>query len=206
MEVFPIFSIGIGVHQCLENIDQARALFNENKSLFTPTVNYDQTRNLNYKTTLANYRSAKKIGDYKKSKNLTAIQELILEKSKKFYEICGYDVEKYNLTIQSLWFNEMTSDSSIRGHYHYGFQISGCMYVDMPENSNKIMFTNPTVNMTHSDIGVKTYTQFNAHTWEFSPNPGDMYLWRSDLVHEVLPFKFDGVRRCLAFDILVEEK
>jgi uncharacterized protein (TIGR02466 family) len=100
----------------------------------------------------------------------------------------------------------MKSETEHPRHVHYGFQISGCFYVDVPKNSGGIMFSNPESLMPFGSSRVQTYTMFNSATWRMNPEEGDMYFWRSDLRHQVLSESFIGVRRSIAFDISVIDR
>jgi len=202
MEMFPIFAIGLGVENSPEGLPFARKMFEENKKLFNPVTNVPE-----HTTTLIGYKRKNSVAEHKNTLNLQNIKKLIHENALNFFVGCGYDITNYDLEIANLWLNEMQqSDAENIRHIHYGHQISGCYYVDMPKNTGGIVFTNNDLNIAFGSTNVATYTIFNSKTWQINPREGDMFFWKSDLPHQVSNGKYDGVRRTIAFDLNVIEK
>jgi hypothetical protein len=52
----------------------------------------------------------------------------------------------------------MEKHSAHKPHYHYGANISGCFYVDIPDNTSKIVFSHNFLSLDTLNIfGVKDY-------------------------------------------------
>jgi len=201
MSTFPIFAIALGVEKVSEGLAPARKLFVENKKLLKSLPDND-----GHATTLVGYNRNNFFVEHKNTVNLKAVKNLIYKHGLKFFEDCGYDVVKNDIAVSNIWLNEMKSKAEHPRHLHYGFQISGCFYVDVPKNSGDIMFSNADTLMPFGSASVQTYTVFNSTTWRMTPEEGDMYFWRSDLRHQVLGESFIGVRRSIAFDISVIDR
>jgi uncharacterized protein (TIGR02466 family) len=195
-----MFAIGIGVEKVFEGITPARKMFAENKKLFSPSTSKGHT------TTLQKYGGNKSSTEHKNTASLKTIKDLIHIHGLTFLKDCGYDIINNDVEVTNIWLNEMESEAEHPQHTHYGSQVSGCFYVDVPKNSGGIMFSNPDSLMIFGLSNTQTYTIFNSATWLMNPEEGDMYFWRSDLRHQVLRTSFVGVRRSIAFDISVSRK
>ena len=196
-----MFAIGLGVQNSPEGLPFARKMFTENKKMLKSVSNTP-----GHLTTLGGYKRNTTIVTHKDTTNLRNIKKLIYTNAFNFFAGCGYDTTKYDLEVVNLWLNEMRSGCEHKRHIHYGYQISGCYYVDVPKDAGDILFTNNDVNIAFGMVDSKTYTMFNSATWRMTPEEGDMYFWRSDLPHQVLNNKFNGIRRSIAFDINVLDK
>jgi uncharacterized protein (TIGR02466 family) len=199
VDIFPVFAVALGVEKVSEGLAPARKMFVENKKLLKPLPNED-----NFATTLVGYNRNNFSNEHKNTASLKTVKSLIYKHGLKFFEDCGYDIVRHDIEVSNIWLNEMKSETEHPRHLHYGFQISGCFYVDVPENSGNIMFSN----LDHllpfgASSSIKNYTIFNSLSWSLNPEEGDMYFWRSDLPHQVLSKSFIGVRRSIAFDISV---
>jgi uncharacterized protein (TIGR02466 family) len=201
MNIFPIFATGLGVEKAPEGLPFARKVFAENKNLIKP-LPYSP----NYATTLRGYKRNNIKIDHKNTSNLEKLKKTIYEHAFKFFVGCGYDGDANDLEVVNIWLNEIKSGAPSTLHAHYGYQISGCFYVDVPKDASGIMFTNTNINLPFGDVSCKAYTIFNSASWEINPQEGDMYFWRSDLGHYVAEGNFTGIRRSIAFDINVIAK
>jgi uncharacterized protein (TIGR02466 family) len=202
MKLEPMFVVDIGTDKDVESLDTARKIFKENKNLFSST-----TERQNFSTTLNTYYSEKaNIPNYKNSADIKKLKKSIKQKSNSYLELCGYDTDKFCLKVINIWLNEMHSASKHDPHSHYGPNISGCYYVDIPKNCGPIIFTTPLQINTCAAAAIKDYTFFNSCAWRFFPEEGDMYFWKSNLIHEVPFSKFEGIRRSIAFDVVITPK
>jgi uncharacterized protein (TIGR02466 family) len=195
MQINPIFSINIGTDSLAEHLPIARELFADNKDNFKYI-----TTGTNTKTTLENYYVD--TVKHRKDKKFNIIQNDILAKAKEYAASLGYATDTFKFNIKNIWLNEMTTNSCHNLHYHYGAHISGCFYVDIPKDSGNIVFSHTCLSVdTLEMLGVQQYTPANSVTWKFEPKEGDIFFWKSTLQHEVPLSKFNGIRRCIAFDI-----
>jgi hypothetical protein len=201
MDIFPIFSVGLGLEKAPEGVSFAKELFKENKDILK-----GRSSEPNHLTTLFGYKRNTVIVNHKETDNLKKFKELVYRNAFKFFSQCGYDTIENDIEVTNLWLNEMKPGGNHKKHSHYGYQISGCFYVDVPKNAGDIVFTSHEDNKPLGATSVREYTVYNSTTWRISPEAGDMYFWRSDLEHQVLDGKFAGVRRSIAFDISVIDR
>lgn len=201
MNLIPMFAVGLGIEKVPDGLPFARKIFVENKNLL-----HEVLGSPNHFTTLMGYKRNTVITNHKNTENLEKLKYLFYTNAYKFFCACGYDIDKYDLEVVNLWLNEMKAGGKANRHIHYGYQISGCYYVDMPKGSENIMFFNGYDNPAFGTVDSKAYTMFNSGSWHMNPEEGDMYFWRSDIEHQVVNNKFEGIRRTIAFDINVIDR
>ena len=199
MQIHPIFSLTIGNASLEEHLPLARELFVENKNNFKQSTSHQ-----NMVTTLGPYTSGEV--SHKESEKLEILKKAILNKAIEYVDTLGYKTSNRKISVSNIWFNEMKSESVHKPHYHYGANLSGCFYVDMPKDCGSITYTHNflSVDPLHM-VEVKEYNPANSEAWSFSPSEGDVYFWKATLQHEVQSAKFDGVRRCISFDVQITE-
>jgi uncharacterized protein (TIGR02466 family) len=202
MELHAIFITSIGIVNETNSLKLAQKIFVDNKDILTTSLNSP-----NFKTTIMEHHcESAVIKKYVNDENINQLKEIIAKNAFTYLQGTGYDEEKFDLKVPNLWLNEMQSESYSQAHSHYGYNLSGTYYVEMPENSGSIFFTNPVITNTCPNNFIKNYTAFNSGKWEIKPKEGDMIFWKSDLVHSVPPVKFEGVRKSIAFDVLITPK
>jgi uncharacterized protein (TIGR02466 family) len=202
MELHALFATGIGIANETNSLELAKKIFTDNKNIFTPSAVSE-----NFNTTLVAYYVEKAdTNKYLNENDVDQLKQVIKYNAFKFLEISGYDVNKFDLKVANFWLNEMQSESVSKHHIHYGSSLSGTYYVELPQNSEIILFRNPVELNTCTGAPALNNTPFNS--WEFMLNPkeGDMVFWKSDLVHSVPAMKFDGIRKSIAFDIVITPK
>jgi uncharacterized protein (TIGR02466 family) len=198
MQINAIFTIGVGVDKLLECVKPARKVFAKNENGFITSILCP-----NMRTSLKSFDMPPDV-THKESAELDKIKDAIKIKALDFLKTCGYKTEQYKCELSNIWLNEMHSHSYHKAHYHYGPNISGCFYVDVPKDSGPIVFSHSALNVdTLNIIEIDNYNQLNSSTWSFIPEEGDVYFWKSDLLHEVPQTNFEGIRRSIAFDISI---
>ena len=199
MEVTPIFSVGVGKTQELDLLSVARQLFADNKEILQPGEH-------GLTTTLRRYNSLQDCATLHNQEAVNTLKSTIKNNAIKFYEELGFDVEQLEFDVTNLWLNEMCSSSAHPIHTHYGFQLSGCFYVDVPQSSNVIKFYTPLKGLERGNNPEKQLNQYNAQFFLSRVNEGDMLFWESLLSHEVPALEFQGVRRSIAYDVKISRK
>jgi uncharacterized protein (TIGR02466 family) len=110
----------------------------------------------------------------------------------------------YRISIENLWINEMPAKTNHPMHNHYGYSYSGCFYVSCPGTSGKVMFHSLADDIgTQKTYKVKEYTPANSPNWWLPVEAGSIAIWPSYLKHSVPSEEFEGVRRSIAFDIIL---
>lgn len=200
MEIRPIFSVGVGIVDASSYLPIAREMFAMNKDIL---INHPQTEG--FKTSLKSYFSCSgaEVRRHKPTQNAQMLVEFIKEKAIEYLEESGYDIDKYKVEVDKIWLNEMDSRGCQDAHPHYGATVSGCFYVDIPYGSGRIDYENPLQPHPLSCVGKKEETQYNAYGWYLTPYEGAMLFWGSNIVHNVPKLEYTGLRRTLAFDIVI---
>ena len=111
------------------------------------------------------------------------------------------DVKKINL--KNLWVVRQFKNEYNPIHFHSG-NISGVGYLKIPKNitkSRKRLKTNGTIDFIH---GSKSF--LNNSLFNHNPKVGDLILFPNYLMHTAYPFKRDGERRSISFNIDIDKK
>ena len=199
MQTTPIFSVGIGKVNEPSLLNTARILFKENQHIIKQSEG-------GLSTTLQRYNSTSDCIVLNNQEAVEEIKEVIKKNAALFYSDIGFDISNLEFTVVNLWLNEMVSGSVHKPHSHYGFQLSGCFYVDVPDGSNLIKLYTPLQKKEHGDNPAKEFNQYNAEFYATQPKEGDMFFWESIMVHEVPQLKYEGVRRSIAYDLSISKK
>jgi uncharacterized protein (TIGR02466 family) len=205
MSINIIFATGIGKGDYPDLATKANSLFVDK--------NLKKDHTGSFKTSLERYNGTGKPQAFegytqKERKVIDEIKEAVLEEAEKFFEECGYTYDKglSKLVVTGLWLNEMESNAEHKSHQHYGSLLSGCFYVNVPQDSGGIRFTGPLSRIDKATPEITNYTVFNSHSWTITPEKGNMLLWESYLIHQVVDTQFIGKRRSIAFDVSLEHK
>lgn len=200
-----LFIQGVGRVDGSAFLKYARKLFKEYKNELTFTRNGSENspESSRFKTTLREYADAHGCVEIITREDAKELKVFLENNAKAYLESLGYDIQKYNVAVERLWLNEMERNQFHIDHAHVGKFISGCFYVDMPKDCPGITYTGYSSRFDRMMIDVKEYTPFNSATWKLEPIEGDVFFWESYLTHGVSASEFNGVRRSIAFDIML---
>ena len=198
----PIFAIGVGITEGQEHLEYARSLFVAHKDKLTSVPESN-----GFDTTLEDYvgEDTSKVEFAAEVKD-TAFGKFILSSALDYLKAQGFDIDKHEYELKNLWLNEMVSGSSHRVHSHSGYNVSGCFYVDVPDNASKISFEGFLNRFDKKFLPIQEYTFFNSDTWTLAMAEGQLGCWNSYLRHFVPEQKFEGIRRSIAFDVSATRK
>jgi len=102
------------------------------------------------------------------------------------------------------WINCSPANSHNTAHVHPGFEISGVFYIAVPPESGLIVFRDPRPQSEMSLLSNKASKVFSALSPRvpLSPEPGDLILFPSWLMHQVEPGSGQqGLRISMALNI-----
>jgi uncharacterized protein (TIGR02466 family) len=165
-------------------------------------VDLKEVPNYLYLSSLRKYVGTK----HEEVPNSEPLKNFIIDCAKEFFTALGGSVDDYEFKVAGIWLNEMKSGTSHGQHNHWAHALSGTFYVDMPPNTSGITFVTPLNVINRFKMNVKEYTTFNSESMTMQPAIGDLLMWESHLRHEVPPAEYEGVRRCIGFDIDLMEK
>ena len=202
MRVFPIFSVGLGVANMSEHLPLARKIFAENRHTL---VEGDRTVT-NFVKQNANKHVVK--DNYTNPEDVDKLKLAIVRWGTEYLKKIGFHMDFYSYEVRNLWLNEYArSDACQFVHNHYGYMISGTYYVDTPEGSAPVVFTNPMYqfNAAFPADEIREYDVFNSDFWKVVPIEGEVVFWNSNLLHEVPEGSNKDPRRSISFDITVDK-
>ena len=109
--------------------------------------------------------------------------------------------------VPDMWCNINGNGDINNVHSHPGCHYSGCYYVKIPEmkdniDSGSLVFVDPRV---HQNF-LKGNDMYCMSTYRITPEEGDILIFRSDMLHYVLPNKSDEDRISIAFNITLQHK
>jgi uncharacterized protein (TIGR02466 family) len=201
LELQTPFIASIGVFDVTEHLPYLRKLFVDRADNLLP-VKADQVKE-KFKTTMTVYKPLGGNNILDNSEEANKIRNAIGAAATEYANSCGNAGNNYMPTVVNFWLNEMESGQIHRFHSHPGMHFSGCIYVDMPENTSSIMFKSFKDRFDYMSLDVEKYTPFNARSWAFSPTEGQLYIWESWLQHGVEAAEYAGMRRSIAFDVVM---
>lgn len=162
-----------------ENVELAQKMlpiakeFLQNESLLTYEWGYKNTYN------------SKKMGDDENREKIKPFLDYVKEKSIEYLESNDYDHKKINFKNIQVFVSEMFENDSHDQHTHPNCILSGLMYLQVPENSSKILFLDPRPYKSIIELPKKKESYLNSHSIWFDPKPGLFLMWESWLPHAV---------------------
>jgi len=105
--------------------------------------------------------------------------------------------------ISAAWVNFNDSRSAFQYHHVHQDTFSGVFYLKVPEESGKLVITNPGLNpIWQGAMLTDQKNKFNADNIRIDPVEGQIYLWPSYLSHGVEPNNHDDERISISFDVI----
>lgn len=198
LEIRNPFCIAVGVSSMAEYLPYMRGVFEQ--------AEWNNKAD-GHKSTLSSYDvfvfNHPKFGTDEKAEEF---KNVILNRCVDYLNFLDIDCFGKELVLKNLWLNEMESGISHQRHNHYGSLFSGCIYVDLPVNSSGITLYNPSDRYDRIPTYYNNYNSANSGSWTYYPKEGDIFVWESYLEHSVEKSYFEGVRRSIAFDLLLKDK
>ena len=142
--------------------------------------------------------------------NRTSANSYIFENEilKEIKQLCEIEINKYfqevyqpcndvSLYITQSWINFTDHKQSHHQHTHANSFISGCLYLDVDKETDKITFHKPS-----SQLGVETknYNIYNSNSWWLNVENKQLLMFPSNLAHSVEPTKSEKTRISIAFN------
>ena len=102
--------------------------------------------------------------------------------------------------ITQSWINYMEPNQFHPRHFHYNSYVSGVFYIAAQKEVDSITFCNPHADETIK-LNVTKYNPFNSSTCLFPVETGNIFLFRSFLMHGVDKKKGTNTRISLSFNV-----
>jgi uncharacterized protein (TIGR02466 family) len=198
MQFLKLFPTPVVMVDASEIMKSAEKFFN--KSILTRRSENSSS----LKTSLVLWSGGSSYTKQEKDTDTSVIKKFIIQKVEDYLNYAGYDLSFTKLKVQNIWANEMVSGSEQTTHNHVGCVMSGCLYLEAPTVGGEIKFHNPSLRFDRVNLPIKEYTELNSEIWGLQPKQGQMFIWHSHLQHSVPESIFEGVRKSIAFDVVVE--
>jgi uncharacterized protein (TIGR02466 family) len=135
-----------------------------------------------------------------------ALLNYINRAAREYIQLLGYDYKCYIEITSWLQFNQ--PNSYFVRHDHYGAFISGCVYLQIPENSGNILYHNPLetrrVSNTFFEKIKAEENDYNFSHITYTPVVGEMIIFESWLQHTVQQNMSNENRISIGFNIVGE--
>ena len=98
----------------------------------------------------------------------------------------GYDMSRFHLSFSEMWTQEHHKQSSMEQHVHgFGAQIVGFYFLEVPENSSRVVFHDPRASKVMIDLPQKDISQATVASQmiHFEPRVGMAIFSNSWLPH-----------------------
>lgn len=97
----------------------------------------------------------------------------------------GINLEKpKELEIVNLWFNVNPYGGYQGKHHHAMNLLGGTYYINTPEDSGKIIFSNPNP-FSYLKNQEPVINHLTSSDFRFNPEPGDLLIWPGWMDHEI---------------------
>ena len=137
----------------------------------------------------------------------TKLQKIIISQVKLYQQVLntyyGFDKNK-NLIVKDAWVNYMQKGDFNPLHQHNECDFSGVLYLDVPEEIEKEASDSVASGVKPGQIEFMTGPRVpNQITSYFvTPKNGLLYIFPSNLLHMVCPFKSNVERVSVAFNLI----
>ena len=131
-----------------------------------------------------------------------SLRELLIPTIQNYYRSCYSTKSAESLRVTGIWANVNPKLTYNTQHIHPGAQVSGVLYIKVPDNPARIDFHSPTKDTKMAVTGEETQgdTKYNYDSYWFGPSVGRLLLFPSYLAHSVDISESDGDRISIAFN------
>ena len=105
--------------------------------------------------------------------------------------------------ITQSWINYTETNQFHHKHSHFNSYVSGVFYIDAQKKVDSITFYKPNADETIR-LNVTKYNPFNSTSWLFPVETGNIFLFRSFLMHGVDKKKGTNTRISLSFNVFIK--
>lgn len=161
--------------------------------------------------------------DYEESSGAWISKNQFIFDNTSFFEVKDYvetELKKYihselevseqlKLTHTSSWVCKHLKGNKSQQHLHSNSMFSGILYLQCDEKSGGVEFATSPSTPTYctSTINLQSFIKdsnvLNSRIWYKKPEPGDLFLFPSHLLHKVEASESDEERYCIAFNYVL---
>ena len=116
-------------------------------------------------------------------------------------------VPNIEIDLVRAWSVKHNPGDSAKEHCHTNAVWSGVYYLNVSPSSGEICFNkdimNPNCFLPTLEPDTHTLTEWTSRHWYFTPVPGSLLIFPSQLKHSVEVNESDDTRYCIGFDVFV---
>ena len=126
------------------------------------------------------------------------VKSQIMENVNQFaYEVYRYVDVEWRMTMS--WGTANPKGASHHMHWHHNSFFSGVYYLNVPENAPGIRFLRE--KHVTFDLTKEEFNRYNSPAWDLHVETGDVIIFPSDTMHQVLKNESDTPRMVVPFNI-----
>lgn len=120
----------------------------------------------------------------------------------------GHAMSKFDTFCLSMWCQEHHKHSMMEQHIHSGPQIVGFYFIDVPQNSSRLVLHDPRAGKMQINIMEENKTRSTnaSHHMMFTPSEGDIVFTNSWLPHSFTRNSSENPIKFLHFNIGVKRR
>lgn len=121
----------------------------------------------------------------------------------------GYDVSNKGTAFTELWTQEHHKHSLMEQHTHtYGSQVVGFYFLEVPDNSSRVLFHDPRQGKVQSELFEKNVSEATlaSRIINFEPKPGLMIFTNAWLAHSFTRHASEQPLKFVHFNLSVVDK
>lgn len=134
-------------------------------------------------------------------RGLNTIKDTILSSVKRYISEVVDPSNKIEPYITQSWINYTSNNQWHHKHNHSNSFLSGVLYVKADMSVDRITFHDDKYNQIN--ICPKHYTRLNSSSWDIAVKTGDIFIFPSNLTHEVKVSKNNQPRISLSFNTFI---
>jgi uncharacterized protein (TIGR02466 family) len=145
-------------------------------------------------------------------KEFEELKNFILSTVKMHVNYHGYDINKIDFGLTSIWVSQMNKGAYHELHHHLpGPHLTGNFFINSDKNSSNLIFVRTADEISHKlcfpDLPKKRDSEnlYGVVESEHPPKIGRMYVFNSNILHKVKPNKSDD-RITISFNIHMYSK
>lgn len=112
-------------------------------------------------------------------------------------------VDKINMRITTSWAVKHCPGGFASSHFHSNSMFSGVVYLETTKDSGTFTVYTPN-SFRLIDLQYEEFNHLNSQSWWFLPENNDIYIFPSELPHQVSENKSSEDRYCVAFNFFPE--
>lgn len=142
-------------------------------------------------------------GNYMSDERVKPFIQFVLDTGWNILNEQGYAMQHYLTTFTEMWTQEHHKHSAMEQHTHPNSQLVGFYFLEVPENSSRVVFHDPRIAKTMSDLPEQDMNNVTAASRmiNFVPKPGMLMFANAWLAHSFSRHAADKPIKFVHFNI-----